>query len=722
MLLDKVYEEKVYAGILGKIIGVYLGRPFEVWTYERIMEELGPINYYVNDKLKQPICVTDDDITGTFTFLRALKDFNYNKNITAKQIGLTWLNNLIEDRTILWWGGKGNSTEDTAYQNLKQGIDAPESGSIKTNGKIVAEQIGAQIFIDGWALVSPGNPEQAVNFAGKAGSVSHDGEAVYGAQIIAAIESLAFVENDIVKIIEESKKFIPNDSTIYKLISDIQDWSSGNIDWLQAREKIASKYGYDKYLGNCHMVPNHALIIMSLLFGQDDLQKSLMIVNTSGWDTDCNSGNVGCILGIKNGLEGLKKGPDYLTPINDTIYCPSAIGGETITDALTESYKIINIARNLEGMDNLKIKENARYHFQMSGSTQSWKSNLLNDNNPLTKISNVEFSSSIGDRALQIDFEHLSIGLSSECYVDTFFPEELTKLEGQARQRFFHYDFISCPIVYSGQQIKTQLISKTAKSIKVNLFIKYWGENDKLFKVSSEDYIFNSNEEKVIEWKVPETNSNPIGQIGINISSDKFCSGKLLINFLDILGEPKTNFYRPKHIVKPKRGVLDSNEEGFYGQMWKNSWVKALDKWETRWIESFRITQNIGRGMIFTGTNSWKNYTVSSKLKLQLVKSGGIVARIQGLKRYYAFELTSNNKLRIVKMLYDLEILEEIDFNFEFYKEYNLSFKVHDNKLFGYVNNELKIETQDKSNTLNYGGMGLITEDGTMCTKEVQVS
>ena len=47
MELDKKYEEKVYAGVLGKIIGVYLGRPFEGWTYERIMEELGPINYYV---------------------------------------------------------------------------------------------------------------------------------------------------------------------------------------------------------------------------------------------------------------------------------------------------------------------------------------------------------------------------------------------------------------------------------------------------------------------------------------------------------------------------------------------------------------------------------------------------------------------------------------------------------------------------------------------------
>ena len=35
------YTERVYAGVLGKIIGVYLGRPFEGWTYEHIMERWG---------------------------------------------------------------------------------------------------------------------------------------------------------------------------------------------------------------------------------------------------------------------------------------------------------------------------------------------------------------------------------------------------------------------------------------------------------------------------------------------------------------------------------------------------------------------------------------------------------------------------------------------------------------------------------------------------------
>jgi len=32
--------ERVYAGVLGKIVGVYLGRPFEGWRYERITAEL----------------------------------------------------------------------------------------------------------------------------------------------------------------------------------------------------------------------------------------------------------------------------------------------------------------------------------------------------------------------------------------------------------------------------------------------------------------------------------------------------------------------------------------------------------------------------------------------------------------------------------------------------------------------------------------------------------
>jgi len=66
------YLERVYAGVLGKLIGVYLGRPFEGWHYSKIMAELGEIDYYVHEKLGVPLVVTDDDVAGTFTFIRAL--------------------------------------------------------------------------------------------------------------------------------------------------------------------------------------------------------------------------------------------------------------------------------------------------------------------------------------------------------------------------------------------------------------------------------------------------------------------------------------------------------------------------------------------------------------------------------------------------------------------------------------------------------------------------
>jgi len=118
MTLPPDYTERVYAGVLGKLIGVYLGRPFEGWTYDKIMAELGEVNYYVHEQRNVPLVVTDDDISGTFTFLRALPDYGNTRALTAAQIGQTWLNYIIERRAILWWGGIGNSTEHTAFLRL----------------------------------------------------------------------------------------------------------------------------------------------------------------------------------------------------------------------------------------------------------------------------------------------------------------------------------------------------------------------------------------------------------------------------------------------------------------------------------------------------------------------------------------------------------------------------------------------------------------------------
>ena len=68
--------------MLGKLIGVYLGRPVEGWGYHEIIGDLGEITYYVNERLNRPLVVTDADISGTFTFSRALADYDHRPDLS----------------------------------------------------------------------------------------------------------------------------------------------------------------------------------------------------------------------------------------------------------------------------------------------------------------------------------------------------------------------------------------------------------------------------------------------------------------------------------------------------------------------------------------------------------------------------------------------------------------------------------------------------------------
>ena len=202
------FHNTIYAGVLGKLLGVYRGRPVEGWSFEKINERFGEVYSYKSHLTGAPLIVPDDDISGTFAFCRALEDHGYKADLSAKEIGDPWLNYLVENQTILWWGGMGRSTEHTAYLRLKSGIDAPASGSIQLNGACIAEQVGGQIFIDAWALMNPGNPERAAKLARAAASVSHDGIAVECAVFLAAMEALAFVEKDIDVLLDRGQDYI----------------------------------------------------------------------------------------------------------------------------------------------------------------------------------------------------------------------------------------------------------------------------------------------------------------------------------------------------------------------------------------------------------------------------------------------------------------------------------------------------------------------------------
>ncbi len=681
------YADRVYAGVLGKVIGVYLGRPFEGWTYERIQKELGDIEYYVHDKLKVPLIVTDDDISGTFTFVRALADNNFDLNLSAKQVGDSWLNYLIEERTILWWGGLGNSTEHTAYLRLKSGIEAPHSGSIALNGKVVAEQIGAQIFIDGWAMVSPGDADQAADLATKAARVSHDGEAVYGAVVMAVLEAMAFIEQDTNKLLDKAMDYIPGDSVIRQLIDDVRDWHAREPDWRATREQLAAAYGYDKYGGNCHMVPNHGLIIHSLLHGEDDFSETMKIINTSGWDTDCNSGNVGCLMGIKNGINGidlgLNKGADWRGPVADRIYIPTADPTWGISDCAREAVEIINSGRALAGEVGWHPKGGAQFHFEFPGSVQGFTVT-----SGTGEVENIAGHSASGERCLRFQGDGAT-RFGSPVFTPS--KETATYFEGRG------YALMASPRVFPGQT----LTCRVSGSGLVNLYIASYSDTDEVI-ISRGDAVQVEETGTEISFAVPAV--HPVFEVGVETPD----GGVLYLDYLQWAGEPDVTFQRPQ-----------ASKARHPSAMWGRAWVNGVDELWT-FAESFRLMQNEGRGLVIQGTREWCNYSVRADVTPHLAKAAGIAARVQGMRRYYGLLVCHDQQIRLVRMLNEETVLASHAFNWQFGDTIDMELRVNGDRIQGIVNGEPVLESSDTA--LRSGGIALVSEEGRTATNTVKVT
>ena len=696
MSLQQDYLERVYAGVLGKLIGVFLGRPFENWTHQRIMAELGTIDYYVHDRLGVPLVVTDDDVAGTFTFLRAFEEHRVKPELSAEEIGKTWLNNIVENRAILWWGGSGNSSEHTAWLNLKRGVPAPASGSIAVNGQTVAEQIGAQIFIDGWAMVAPGQPQLAARLAEQAAKVSHDGEAVHAAKLLAAMEAEAFVSDDVTHLIEVGLSVIPEDSLIARLIADVRRWHAELPEWRDCRQRIQDHYGYDKFPGNCHVVPNHALIIMSLLYAPDDLQKALMIVNTSGWDTDCNSGNLGCLLGIKLGLAGVDAGPDWRGPIADRMLISSADGGNAVTDAVRIACQIAGFGHQLAGMPAPdRPKNGALFHFSLPGSVQGFEADTRSGSPGALSVEN-----SGGKLALRI--QSLAPGQKLSAMTPTFSPPNAPQMPV--------YELMATPLIYPGQWVEASIAAGPGNSapVSVNLRLKVYGKGDTLNTIDGESQTLAPGQSTLLRWRLPDTGGQPIQQIGFNLATAApQAKGVILVDYLRCDGPPELRLRRPD---EP-------------GDFWRLAWINSVSIFSKNFPAAFRISQSVGVGIIILGTRQWSDYTVSSSIVIHLGHEGGLAVRVQGLRRYYAMLLSRDGYLRLIKVRDGKRtVLAEKAYSWNLEQSYPMSVTLSGSEIDCSIDGQPVFSISDTTEGYENGGIGLVINEGALSTAEIRVS
>jgi ADP-ribosylglycohydrolase len=523
--------EKIYAGFLGMNIGIRLGAPVEatVWSYERIRRTYGEITGYVKDYVN---FAADDDANGPVFFLRALYDRAQKDDLRPGDVAEAWLNYAREGVGMFWWGGYGVSTEHTAFLNLKKGIPAPRSGSIAQNGATVAEQIGGQIFIDTWGLVWPSNPRKAAEYAMKAASVSHDGEGLYGAAFIASCIAKAFDTQDIGEIVETGLSLIPEHSTYRKVVRAVRAFYEQHPDdWRLCRDYLEQEWGYDRYPGVCHIIPNAGVCAMALFYGAGDFARTIEIASMSAWDTDCNAGNVGTILGVARGLQGIPE--HYRAPINDSIVLSGISGYLNILDIPTYAKELAILAYTLMGeaapaalTDAFRPGE-IYFDFELPGSTHNFR---VSD--PFfCRVRHASDRAFAGSGCLEVLFDRMQRGDGCRVFYKPFYRRADFSDE--------RYSPVFSPTAYPGQTVSMRVCAErwNGESIFIAPYVRNTATKE---IVCLGGQVVSDGDWREIRFAIPDLGGAMADEIGLVLEGNSPAKnrdlGRLLIDEFRVFG------------------------------------------------------------------------------------------------------------------------------------------------------------------------------------------
>lgn len=292
------YRKKVLGCWMGKNIGGTLGEPME-WK-----RQINNVSFYTQQLNGNPL--PNDDLDLQLIWLTALEEKGID--INASTLGEYWLLYITPH-----WAEYGNGKI-----NMRSGLMPPLCGIYNNPYK---DSCGAFIRSEIWACIAPGCPNIAARYAYEDAIVDHgDGEGMYAEIFCAALESAAFVERDVYKLINIGLSYIPNDCGVSKaILSAMNSYKTGK-SWIEARDEMLEKYRghYAVYAGisdedrkkgfadgklGWDVPSNIGILIIGWLYGEGDFERSMCITINCGEDTDCTGATLGSILGIINGID-----------------------------------------------------------------------------------------------------------------------------------------------------------------------------------------------------------------------------------------------------------------------------------------------------------------------------------------------------------------------------------------------------------------------------------
>ncbi len=299
---------------MGKNIGGTLGAPFE-WR-----RQVNNVSFYSQDLGGDPL--PNDDLDIQLLWLVALEEKGLE--IDARTLADYWVLYVTPH-----WAEYGN-----AKINMRSGLMPPLSGTLHNDWK---DSCGAFIRSEIWACIAPGLPRIAAWYAYQDAILDHgDGEGMYAEVFVAAMESAAFVLQDIYPLIDIALSYIPENCGVAGAVRDaIASYKAGK-SWHAARDSVLAGFrgntffgmrsqtsdeDWQKGFGDGKMgwdVPsNIGMLVIGLLYGEGDFDRSVCTAVNCGEDTDCTGATLGSIFGILHGIDAIPE--KWILPIGRKI-------------------------------------------------------------------------------------------------------------------------------------------------------------------------------------------------------------------------------------------------------------------------------------------------------------------------------------------------------------------------------------------------------------------
>ena len=304
------YRSRIRNAWAGRISGCMLGKPIEHMSMRKGREALRtylanagalPLRDYVplaqgfeadiehhaacRDQIERAI--PDDDINYTLISLLILED--YGRGFATADVGRAWLRYLP--------GAMVFTAEREAYARLLAAagmrfpFGAPPAFDIEEcSDNEYNDWIGAQIRADLYGWVTPGEPAEAAALAQTDAALTHRGEGVHGAVVIAVAGSLIAAGRTLPEAMEEAATYIPSGSDCAAAVS----LGLACADDAEPSRLHAEFDG----MSPVHTVNNLSLVTWGLARHPNDFSAAIGDTVSAGWDTDCNGATVGGLWGL----------------------------------------------------------------------------------------------------------------------------------------------------------------------------------------------------------------------------------------------------------------------------------------------------------------------------------------------------------------------------------------------------------------------------------------